>query len=63
MQVLEKLTEEDLKVLRDWIENAEVHGARIAPEYMKANDCLRLEDWKGETQLVTKRNTGFVQVR
>ena len=47
-----KLQDEDIKLIRELTEAAEVHGGAV-PEYllhMQAGDSLPLDQWKGVSQ-------------
>ena len=42
------LPEEDRKALREVVDNATVAGARMPEQWALSQDCIPLEEWRGE---------------
>lgn len=43
-----KLSPEDIREIREWVNKADVQGDRYPVIFQRPNECGKLEDWKGE---------------
>ncbi|EIM88901.1 Aldo/keto reductase [Stereum hirsutum FP-91666 SS1] len=43
-----KLSPEDIREIREWVDKADVQGDRYPVIFQRPNECGKLEDWKGE---------------
>lgn len=43
-----KLSPEDVREIREWVDKADVQGSRYPSFFQRSNECGKLEDWKGE---------------
>ncbi|EIM88900.1 Aldo/keto reductase [Stereum hirsutum FP-91666 SS1] len=43
-----KLSPEDIREIRDWVDKADVQGSRYPSFFQRSNECGKLEDWRGE---------------
>lgn len=48
VEIAAKLSPDDIREIRDWVEKAEPQGERYPAAFRRPHECGKLEDWKGE---------------